>query len=72
MDQRGSLNQRQLLSETLCWHSEYGGVKQGYQVLFIHREGRVKYFNNMHSYSQYVLMSWGYTTDPPPNYMQFV
>jgi hypothetical protein len=32
----------------------------------------VKYYNNMHSYSQLVLLSWGYTTEPPPNYMDFV
>ena len=32
----------------------------------------MKYYNNMHSYSQLVLLSWGYTTDPPANYMQFV
>jgi len=35
------------------------------------RKGTVKYYNNMHSYSQLVLLSWGYTTDPPANYMQF-
>jgi len=34
------------------------------------RNGNIKYYNNMHSYSQFVLMSWGYTTDPPPNYLQ--
>ena len=32
----------------------------------------MKYFNNMHSYSQLVLLSWGYTSTPPDNYMQFV
>ena len=26
----------------------------------------------MHSYSQFVLLSWGYTTEPPENYMEFV
>ena len=36
------------------------------------RNGTVKYYNNMHSYSQLVLLSWGYTTDPPPNYMKAV
>jgi len=35
------------------------------------RNGTVQYYNNMHSYSQLVLLSWGYTTEPPPNYMQF-
>lgn len=40
---------------------------------FILRQaGRVKYFNNMHSYSQLVLLSWGYTATPPPDYMQGV
>merc|ERR1711872_291528 len=33
--------------------------------------GRVKYYNNMHSYSQLVLLSWGYTAEPPPGYMEF-
>ena len=36
------------------------------------REGRIQYFNNMHSYSQFVLLSWGYTDQPPENYMEFV
>ena len=36
------------------------------------RNGAVKYFNNMHSYSQLVLLSWGYTAEPPENYMDFV
>ena len=36
------------------------------------REGRIQYFNNMHSYSQFVLLSWGYTDQPPDNYMEFV
>jgi len=35
------------------------------------KNGSIKYYNNMHSYSQFVLMSWGYTTDPPENYLQF-
>lgn len=35
------------------------------------QEGRIQYFNNMHSYSQFVLLSWGYTTQPPDNYMEF-
>jgi len=35
------------------------------------QDGRVQYFNNMHSYSQLVLLSWGYTSEPPANYMDF-
>merc|ERR1711892_741915 len=34
------------------------------------QEGRVKYFNNMHSFSQLVLLSYGHTTTPPDNYME--
>jgi len=29
--------------------------------------GSVKYFNNQHSYSQLILLPWGYTSDPPEN-----
>jgi len=35
------------------------------------QEGRVKYFNNMHSFSQLVLLSYGHTTTPPDNYLDF-
>lgn len=28
----------------------------------------IKFFNSVHSYSQYVLLPWGYTEDPCPNY----
>jgi len=44
---------------------------QAVRDFILARNGSIKYYNNMHSYSQLVLLSWGYTTEPPPNYMQF-
>lgn len=29
--------------------------------------GSIKYFNNQHSFSQLILLPWGYTSDPPEN-----
>lgn len=34
--------------------------------------GTVKYFNNQHSYSQLILLPWGYTSDPPENSFELV
>ena len=34
--------------------------------------GSVKYFNNQHSYSQLILLPWGYTSDPPENSFELV
>ena len=32
----------------------------------------VVYFNSQHSYSQLILLPWGYTTDPPENSFELV
>lgn len=34
--------------------------------------GTVKYFNSQHSYSQLILLPWGFTSDPPDNNMDLV
>ena len=72
MDQRHSQSQRLRPSEILCWHSKWLRPMECFHVWTSFREGRVKYFNNMHSFSQLVLLSYGHTTTPPDNYMDFV
>ena len=75
---RASLNLRLPPSETSSSSSKHTLIiNNTYQRTMVYskaccRNGAVKYFNNMHSYSQLVLLSWGYTADPPPNYMDFV
>ena len=71
MDQRASQSRRQLPSETSYSNSKYSSITM-LKKIYCCRNGRVKYFNNMHSYSQLVLLSWGYTSTPPDNYMDFV
>ena len=34
--------------------------------------GTVKYFNNQHSFSQLILLPWGFTSDPPENSFELV
>lgn len=31
-------------------------------------KNQIKFFNSIHSYSQYVLLPWGFTEDPCPDY----
>jgi len=60
-----------------CWDTYHGpeGFSEpetaAIRDFVLAQEGRVKYFNNMHSFSQLVLLSYGHTTTPPDNYMQF-
>ena len=34
--------------------------------------GTVQYFNNQHSFSQLILLPWGYTSEPPENSFELV
>jgi carboxypeptidase A2 len=60
-----------------CWDTYHGpeGFSEpetaAIRDFVLAQEGRVKYFNNMHSFSQLVLLSYGHTTTPPDNYMEF-
>merc|ERR1711872_104248 len=60
-----------------CWDTYHGPEAfsgpetQAVRDFVMAQEGRVKYFNNMHSFSQLVLLSYGHTTYPPDNYMDF-
>ena len=71
MDLRLSRSQRFKLFVILCLLSRWGN-QETFSYTILCREGRVKYFNNMHSFSQLVLLSYGHTTTPPENYMDFV
>jgi len=64
-------------SNDKCWDTYHGPEAfsepeiQAVRDFVLAQEGRVKYFNNMHSFSQLVLLSYGHTTTPPENYMDF-
>ncbi|XP_023330917.1 carboxypeptidase B [Eurytemora carolleeae] len=36
----------------------------------LERKGQIKFFNTLHSYSQYILLPWGWSFDHPDNYLE--
>jgi len=56
-------------SDTYHGDSAFSEVETEHVQNFIDRnQDHIKFFNSIHSYSQFVLLPWGFTEDPCPNY----